>query len=136
MTSTFSIGCDLLRVSRIASIYQRKGEAFVWRYFTAEEVATCGRAGTATYFASLAARFAAKEALLKALGTGLSRGMRWRDVEVLRKKNGEPYYRLSGGVLARYQERGACELALSLSHEGDYALAFCQLRLPTEGKEK
>ena len=94
------------------------------RVFTETERAYC--AGRRNRDAHLAARFAAKEAVLKALGTGLGPGMRWTDVEIVNSPLGRPSVRLSGAALAAARRLGG-GVALSLSHTGDYAIASAVL---------
>jgi holo-[acyl-carrier protein] synthase len=78
----------------------------------------------------LAARFAAKEAFLKALGLGLRQGISWQQMEVTRDELGKPSLQLSGRAAEIYQERGLCRLLLSYSHDGDYAFATVILEGP------
>ncbi|HTP40592.1 MAG TPA: holo-ACP synthase [Steroidobacteraceae bacterium] len=111
------VGIDLVRVSRIAESLEQFGARFLNRVFTAGEIAYASAAPALTT-ERLAARFAAKEAALKALGLA-GRGVGWRDIEVLHGAVG-PELRLHGAAA----QAGAVELALSLSHEGDYATAI------------
>ena len=76
---------------------------------------------------SLAARFAAKEAIAKALGTGIGRGVSWQDIQIEHNGDGAPLVRLSGGALATAQRRGAGRVELSLADESDYVVAFAVL---------
>src|SRR5271166_5096242 len=95
------IGSDLCDIGRIETVLQRHGERFTQRCFTAVERAKSdGRAGRA---ASYAKRFAAKEACAKALGTGIRRGVFWRDMGVVNLPGGKPTMELSGGALALLQ---------------------------------
>ncbi len=108
------LGVDVVEVSRFA----RRDRRFLDRLFTPAERRYCeGRAARAAHYA---ARFAAKEAVLKALGTGLTDGMRWRDVEVVRAASGAVSVRLSGAVRRRAGRR---RVHLSLSHAGGIAVA-------------
>jgi holo-[acyl-carrier protein] synthase len=106
------VGIDLVRVSRVEESIDAFGERFLARVFTAGELAYAR-----AHPERLAARFAAKEAARKALGLD---GVAWRDVEVTRRPNGACELVLHGAARA---QAGAAELALSLSHEGDYATA-------------
>lgn len=110
-------GIDIIEIERIKTALGRR--TFAVRVFTERERAYCDSRG-AQRFASYAARFAAKEAVFKAFGTGLSAGS-WQDVEVLANEAGRPVVRLSGyfGELAR--KRGVTELFLSLTHAREYA---------------
>src|ERR671936_362194 len=110
-----SVGVDLIEIERIAAVLARHGSRFLERVYTAREVAYCrGRVP------ELAARFAAKEATAKALGTGM-RGIRWRDIEVLPDGRGKPLVYLHGAAAARAKELGLREFAVSLSHSRDVA---------------
>lgn len=114
-------GTDIIRIERIRQAVERQGEGFLEYVYTTEERAHCkGRVD------SLAGRFAAKEAVAKALGTGLlAQGVGLIDIEILTDENGAPRVVLHGAALSRFQWLGASELALSISHEGDYAVAMC-----------
>jgi holo-[acyl-carrier protein] synthase len=91
------------------------------RLFTADEIAYCS--GKRRRFEHLAARFAAKEAVLKAFGTGISQRMRWTDVEVVSERSGRPRIELGGAVAAFAQRHGLRDLDVSLTHTEDLALA-------------
>ncbi len=111
-------GLDLVSVARFERFLLRRGERGLSRIFTPAEVEYC-RALPAP-MPSFAARFAAKEAFLKALGTGLS-GLCWTDVEVVRAASGEPSLRLQGTAAAAAARRGARAAHLSLSHTSELA---------------
>ena len=115
-------GVDITEVSRIKAILERFGDRFLARVYTPEEIRYCtSKANSAE---RLAARFAAKEAGMKALGTGLRHGITWRDLEVVRQPGGRPTLRFSG-VAAEFAERLRCKRAhLSLTHTADQAMAF------------
>jgi|Deesub1362A_J573_1020465.scaffolds.fasta_scaffold00095_74 holo-[acyl-carrier protein] synthase len=116
------IGVDLIRSPRMERALTRWGMRLQRRLFTVAEWTACdGRSRPAE---CLAGTFAAKEALLKAMGTGLSNGMAWRQMEVVRGPAGEPSMRVSGRVRERLQEMGMKRIWVSISHEGDYAFAF------------
>lgn len=120
--SVLSVGVDIIEIARIAAVLERHGSRFLERVYTERELAYCrGRV------AELAARFAAKEAASKALGTGM-RGIRWRDMEVLPDARGKPILYLHGAALARAQELGLREFAVSLSHSRDFAVAVVAAR--------
>lgn len=111
------VGIDIVEIPRIERVLGRWGERFLHRVYTDQEIAYCrGRAP------QLASRFAAKEAVMKALGTGI-RGVGWREVEVVRQRGRAPSLRLHGRAQRRAQALGISELALSLTHSGDHALA-------------
>ena len=117
-------GVDLIEIERVAGVLERHGERFLRRVFTPGEIAYCrGRAP------NLAARFAAKEAVMKSLGTGF-RGVGWRDVEVVRAPSGAPSPRLHGRALRRAERLGVTEIAISLSHSRGFAVAFAVASRP------
>ena len=115
------VGVDLVHIPRIRRMMERWQERFLDRVFTPDEVAYARRRHDPAEH--LAARFAAKEATLKALGTGLSMGVRWREMEVRRPLGGRPTLALSGRTQAVGAERGVRRLHVSLTHDGEYALA-------------
>ena len=117
-------GTDATTISRIARAVERDGERFAQRVFTPDETAFCTACGKGRD-ASLAARFAAKEAVAKALGTGMAGGVALRDIEIVRAPGGAPEVLLHGGALERYEKLGGCSLSISLTHEGDLAIAMC-----------
>ncbi|HET9985425.1 MAG TPA: holo-ACP synthase [Longimicrobiales bacterium] len=118
-------GIDLASVRRLGRFRERRGERGLARLFTPAEIEYCRRAGGD---ASLAARFAAKEAFFKALGTGLRRGSgRWTDIEVVRAPSGEPSLRLHGDAARAAERRGALHVHVSLSHTGEVAVAVVVL---------
>ncbi|MDK2785161.1 MAG: holo-[acyl-carrier protein] synthase [Bacillota bacterium] len=116
------VGCgvDLVEVERIRRARERWGERFLARLFTAGERAYC--TGKKEADASLAARFAAKEAVAKALGLGLGRFL-WQEIEVVRAEAGRPEVRLAGATLSRARALGVGRILLSLSHTREHALA-------------
>jgi len=115
------IGTDIVQVERIRRVLERN-PGFVQKVFCPQEIAYCeARAAKAQ---SYAARFAAKEAVMKALGTGWAAGVNWQDIQVLSSDSGKPSLSLSGGALKTAQALGATSWQISLSHEKDYAVAF------------
>jgi len=117
------IGIDLIEIERLETVLGRRGDRFRARVFTDGEISYCERRAGAAKFASYAARFAAKEAVMKALGTGWSGGIGWKDVEVVCELSGAPSIQLHGRALQRMREIGASRVYLSLSHSGDLAVA-------------
>jgi holo-[acyl-carrier protein] synthase len=114
-------GIDIAEVSRIRASIERFGERFLQRIFTAGEIRYCD--SKANRVERYAARFAAKEAAMKALGTGWNHGVRWRDCEVVRAPGGRPtmtFHGKAGEVAARL---GAKNVALSISHTEEQAIA-------------
>jgi holo-[acyl-carrier protein] synthase len=118
--SRVSIGSDIVEVARVERLITRYERA-ERRLFTEAEIDYCR--ARRNWHEHMAARFAAKEAVLKALGTGLGPGMRWTDVEVVNEENGRPVVRLSGEVAAFAAREGVHELELSISHTSGLALA-------------
>ncbi len=116
------LGTDMIEIRRIeASIFQF-GQRFLDRVYTPGEIAYCQRKQKHAA-ESFAARFAAKEAGAKALGTGISRGVSWKEIEVRREPGGRPTLHLGGRALERAGELGIRHLSLSLTHSRDVALA-------------
>ena len=115
------IGIDIVEVERIREASQRWGARFEQRVYTEQELAYCG--DTPTRYWRLAARFAAKEAALKALGTGLITGMRWQDVEVQANAVGKPELVLHGEVQRYAKEQNISWIFVSMSHTNVYAVA-------------
>ena len=115
------IGVDVVHIPRIRGAIERWQERFLGRVFTPDELAYARRRRDPAEH--LAARFAAKEATLKALGTGLAMGARWREVEVRRARGEPPRMALSGRTAALGAARGVRVLHVSLTHDGDYAVA-------------
>ncbi len=118
-------GIDLVEVERVRKMLARHGERALRRLFTPAEVEFCRQ--SADPAPCFAARLAAKEAALKALGTGQARGIRWRDVEVVRSGPDGPTLRLGAAALARARHVGAARSWLSLSHERRHACALVLL---------
>jgi holo-[acyl-carrier protein] synthase len=115
-------GVDITEVARVRQAIERFGARFLRRVFTPAEIEYC--ASKRNNVERLAARFAAKEAALKALGTGLRHGITWRDVEVRRQPGGRPTVAFSG-VAAEFAARlGVKHIALSLSHTAEQAIAM------------
>jgi holo-[acyl-carrier protein] synthase len=119
--SIVGIGLDLVKISRIEAIARRWQDRFLQRVFTEDECHVSF--GRACPYASLAGRFAAKEAMLKALGTGWSAGVSWRDIQVLNDIGGKPVATARGRTAVLAQQAGVTRIHVSLSHDGDYAIA-------------
>lgn len=115
-------GVDIVETSRIRDVIDAHGEAFLGRCFTPAERAYAER-GRRRRIEHYAVRFAAKEAVLKALGTGWRDGIGWRDIEVLRLPSGRPTLLLSGRAGEVATEMGVADWFLSLSHTEKYAVA-------------
>ena len=114
-------GIDITEVPRIREAIQRHGERFLQRIFTEGEIQYCE--SKANRVERYAARFAAKEAGMKAIGTGWNHGVRWRDIEVARKPGGRPTLLLHGKAAEFAAKLGATNVALSLTHTAEQAMA-------------
>ena len=120
MSNIIGLGIDATDIPRIAATLERYGERFMNRIFTDGEVAYCRRRRVpAIHFAG---RFAAKEAAMKALGTGHSQNVLWRDVEVVRR-GGPPQLQFHGGAARRFAAMGAQSSLLTITHSETLALA-------------
>jgi holo-[acyl-carrier protein] synthase len=116
------LGTDMIEISRIEESIRNFGQRFLDRVYTPQEIAYCRRKKKHAS-ESFAARFAAKEAGAKALGTGISHGVSWKELEVRREPSGRPTLHLSGRALERAEELGIRRLSLSLTHGRDTAMA-------------
>ena len=114
-------GIDIIEVTRIASSYEKFGERFVNRILLPDEIAYCLSHKNPAPF--LAVRFAAKEAISKAFGTGIGAALGWQDMEIRRKDSGEPFVVLHGKGKELFASRNAQQLVVSLSHTQNYAAA-------------
>lgn len=131
------LGSDIIDIRRIEAVIAKHGDRFLDRIFTPQERAKAERRGERTRIATYARRFAAKEAASKALGTGFSQGVFWRDLGVVNLSSGQPTLRLSGGAAARLAAitppgHGA-QIALTMTDEPPYAQAVVMItavRLP------
>jgi holo-[acyl-carrier protein] synthase len=111
------VGVDIIEIVRIREAADRWGERFLNRIYTMQELQLCrNRPG------SMASRFAGKEAVMKALGTGV-RGVGWKEIEILSESNGKPFVRLNGKALEKASGLGLGTLSVSLSDSKDYAVA-------------
>jgi holo-[acyl-carrier protein] synthase len=119
-----SIGTDICNYSRIESVWRRHGDRFVERILSGGERCDFADLAEANRVAYLCKRFAAKEAVGKALGTGIGEGVSWQDIEVRRRQGAAPQVLLRGGAQRRAQAMGVEVIHLSLSDEKDAALAF------------
>ncbi len=112
------IGVDIIEITRIEEAMNRWGRRFLHRVYTRPELSLCREKPQA-----LAVRFAGKEAVMKALGTGV-KGISWQEVEIMAEHSGKPRVHLYGKAKAKAEELGLDELAISLSHSQEYAIAF------------
>ena len=115
------LGVDMEEISRLREVIGRHSRAFLQRVFTPAEIEYCERhRDTAERYAG---RFAAKEATMKALGTGWSRGVRWKDIEVTRPPRQRPTVTLYGAALEHSKQLGTRQISLSITHTGNLAFA-------------
>jgi holo-[acyl-carrier protein] synthase len=123
--SVLGIGIDLVENARIQHSIERFGERFLHRVFTAGEIAYCqSMKFPERHFA---ARFAAKEALSKAFGTGIGKAMGWHDIDIRKKPSGEPFLVLTGGAEELATQRGVKNALITLSHTDHHAMAVIVL---------
>lgn len=115
-------GVDIIEIERIKKSIEEIG-SFKERVFTGNEIDYCDKRNNAR-FESYAARFAGKEAVLKALGTGLSDGLEWKMIEIVNDEKGKPRVVLSQKALELYEGMGARDIDISVSHCGSYAVAY------------
>lgn len=120
--NVLGIGTDIIECLRIAQMIQRHGEQFINRVYTPHEIQYCQARKQSTQH--YAGRWAAKEAILKALGTGWRRGISWRDVEIRTETSGKPYVVLRGGAREVCNELGISEVLISISHCRSHATAY------------
>lgn len=125
------IGIDIIEVARVQASHERFGERFLNRILLPDEIAYCLTHKAPGPF--LAARFAAKEAISKAFGTGIGAQLGWHDLEIKRKESGEPYVILHDKGERLLQERNARAVLISLSHTANYATAVALLESLTGG---
>jgi holo-[acyl-carrier protein] synthase len=121
----YGIGIDLVNISRIERVIRRWGDRFVARVFASSETEFCYR--RVSPFAAFTLRFASKEAFSKALGLGMKRGLKWRDIEVFNDHNGKPGLRLHGKSSDICREAGITGIHLSLSDDSEYGVAVVVL---------
>jgi holo-[acyl-carrier protein] synthase len=120
-TMILGVGTDLAEVPRIRRSIEVYGERFLNRIYTAGEQAYASRKGRAAE--SFAARFAAKEAAMKAIGTGMRGGVKWKDFEVANERSGRPTLRFHGVALERANAMGVKRVSISLTHTAELAFA-------------
>lgn len=129
----FGIGTDITECLRIAQMIERHGELFITRVYTPREIEYCQSRKQATQH--FAGRWAAKEAVLKAVGTGWRRGISWRDVEVQNQPTGRPVVALYGGLRDLAEDLGINEVLISISHCRSHATAYAIALERTEPEE-
>ena len=115
------LGTDIVECLRIAQMIEQHGELFIQRVYTPHEIDYCSSRKAATQH--FAGRWAAKEAVMKAVGTGWARGIKWQDVEVRNQASGGPIVRLAGGVREACERQSVGEILISISHCRSHATA-------------
>ena len=115
------IGTDIVEIVRIGKMIERHGEMFLNRVFTDDEIRYCQRRKAS--YEHFAGRWAAKEAVMKTLGTGFTRGVGWQDIEVTNHKSGKPVIELRGGARDLAESLGIEEIMITISHCRAYATA-------------
>ena len=120
--AVIGIGTDIIECLRIAQMIERHGELFIGRVYTQQEIQYCQSRRQATQH--FAGRWAAKEAVLKALGTGWRRGISWRDVEVRNERSGSPTIMLYGGAKDFIDQSVIAQVLVSISHCRSHATAY------------
>ncbi len=115
------LGTDIIEIVRIGQMVERHGEQFLQRVFTEEEVRYCQRRKEC--YQHFAGRWAAKEAVMKTFGTGWTRGVGWKDIEVTTKRSGQPIVTISGSARDYAEKLGIDEVLVSISHCRAYAMA-------------
>ncbi len=119
------VGIDIIEVARIRASLEKFGERFGQRILLPDEMAYCLSHQHPAVF--VAARFAAKEAISKAFGTGIGAALGWQDMEIRRKESGEPFVVLHGKGKELFEKRGAKRLHVSISHTDNYAAVMAVL---------
>lgn len=136
--SVIAVGTDIIECPRIARMLDNHGEVFLKRVFTPVEIEYCY--GRKMAYQHYAARWAAKEAVLKTLGTGWARGISWTDVELAKLPGGKPVIRLYNRASEVARETGINEVLISVSHTREYAVAFAtaigRQYIPDSGKQE
>src|SRR6187431_1669296 len=119
--SIVAVGLDLARIDRFEKVHARHGDRLLERLFTAGERAYCDR--RASRMASYTGRFAVKEAVMKALGTGWAAGVSWREIEVVRESGSAPKLVLHGSTARIARERGIATIHITITHDAGIAAA-------------
>jgi holo-[acyl-carrier protein] synthase len=121
----YGIGVDIVNIGRLRRVIDRWGKRFISRVFTAREIDFCLQGPKSV--SSLALRFAAKEAFSKAIGMGMTKGIRWRDIEIVHNPNGRPDLHVTGEALSFCHKKGIRRWYVSLSDESSYGVAVVVL---------
>ena len=121
-TNIVGIGTDIVECLRIAKMIEKHQDLFINRVYTPGEIEYCAARKSATQH--YAGRWAAKEAILKAIGTGWSKGIQWTDIEICNEMGGQPFVRLGGAAKEITETRGITSVLISISHCRLFATAF------------
>ena len=120
--NVYGIGTDIVECDRIQGMIEKHDDLFIDRVYTPKEIEYCSnRKSSVQHYAG---RWAAKEAILKALGTGWAKGVSWTDIEIRNEMGGRPRVRLGGGAREICEEMGIREVLVSISHCREYATAY------------
>ncbi len=120
--NVYGIGTDIVECSRIANMIDKHNQMFIDRVYTPVEIDYCAQRKSAVQH--YAGRWAAKEAILKALGTGWAKGVSWTDIEIHNEMGGQPRVRLGGGARDICEAKGITQILISISHCESYATAY------------
>ncbi len=120
--NVIGIGTDIVECSRIEKMIDKHDDVFIERVYTPEEIDYCG--GRKASVQHYAGRWAAKEAILKSIGTGWAKGIQWTDIEILNHMGGKPYVKLGGEAKTICASKGIEEIMISISHCQTFATAF------------
>ncbi len=121
-------GVDIVEIDRIKRSFSISGSAFRDKVFTNNEINYCENRKN-TMYASYAARFAGKEAVSKAFGTGIGENIKWKDIEILNNKLGQPYVVLTGSADKKFKSYKGISISISLSHCKNYAVAYAVMEV-------
>ena len=124
------IGTDIVECARIGDMIEKHDDTFIEKVFTSGEINYCGPRKSAVQH--YAGRWAAKEAILKAIGTGWSKGIKWTDIEVINRMGGKPYVKLNGKAIEVCADRGIDDILITISHCRLFATAFATAMGPGE----
>lgn len=128
-------GIDMIAIERLTQSVTRLGDAFLARVYTPDEIALCQKRNKKA-MESFAGRFAAKEAISKALGTGIGgEGVAFTDMEILADEMGRPQVRLNGAAKKVFARMKGKDIAVSISHDGGFAIAVCHIEFEAEEGE-
>jgi len=128
--NVIGIGTDIVECARIGDMIEKHDDTFIEKVFTRGEIEYCGPRKSAVQH--YAGRWAAKEAILKAIGTGWSKGIKWTDIEVINQMGGKPYVKLNGKAIDVCADRGIEEVLITISHCRLFATAFATAMGPGE----